>query len=268
LRKRLQRAKQLRVIDLEAGCLTLWSDTGNRCYRVAAEDTPRGGSEVLSMEAKLAIAGLDDKKTGKLPGTVNMAIGMKAMVLLNIATDADIANGTRGEIQDIILDEREELSTPDEDGTITLKYPPALILFKPDKKTTLTFPGLPAGIVPLTPSQARFTVTGRTEKSFKITRRQYAMTAGYAFTDYKSQGQTIEYVIIDIGKPPTRTLSPFSVYVALSRSRGRETIRLLRDFDPNLFQNHPSEARSEMKRLEQVNEATKSEWLARGQTGK
>ena len=57
------------------------------------------------------------------------------------------------------------------------------------------------------------------------------MTSGYAFTDYKAQGQTIEYVIIDIRKPPTRSLSAFSVYVALSRSRGRDTIRLLRDFD-------------------------------------
>ena len=74
-------------------------------------------------------------------------------------------------------------------------------------------------------------------------------------------------MIIDIGKPPTGTLSPFSVYVALSRSRGRESNRLLRDFDPNLFQNHLSEAlRSEMKRLEQVNKATKREWLAKGQS--
>jgi len=48
----------------------------------------------LSMEAKLAIAGLEDKKTGKLPTTVQMAIGMRAMILLNMATEADIANGT------------------------------------------------------------------------------------------------------------------------------------------------------------------------------
>ena len=94
------------------------------------------------------------------------------------------------------------------------------------------------------------------------------MTAGYAFTDYKSQGQTIEYVIIDIGKPPTGTLSLFSVYVALPRSRGRNTIiRLLvvlRDFDVNLFQNHPSEAlRIEMKRLEDLNETTKQDWIRR-----
>ena len=39
---------------------------------------------------------------------VHMAVGIKAMVLLNVATEADIANRTRGEIQDIILTEREE----------------------------------------------------------------------------------------------------------------------------------------------------------------
>ena len=238
--------------------------TGNQRYIVPAEDTSQVGTEVISMDAKLAIAGLTDNKTGKLPDLVQMAIGMKAMVLLNLATEADIANGTRGEIQDIILDEREETSAIDEDGAIRLKYPPAMILFKPDKGTKLTFQGLPPGVIPLTPSLAKFTVTSRTKKTFKIVRRQYAMTAGYAFTDYKSQGQTIEYVIIDIGKPPTGSLSPFSVYVALSRSRGRDTIRLLRDFDVNLFQNHPSEAlRTEMMRLEGLNVATREEWVRR-----
>ena len=101
---------------------------------------------------------------------------------------------------------------------------------------------------------------GRSGKLFKVERKQYAMTAGYAFTNYKSQGQTIEYVIIDIGKPPTVSLSAFSVYVALSRSRGRDTIRLLQDFDPNLFQNHLSEAlRQDMRRLESLNEETKKD---------
>ena len=88
---------------------------------------------------RLAIAGLDDKLTGKLPANINIAVGMKAMVVLNIAVDADIANGTRGKIQDIILDEQEDQLTPDEDGIIKLKYPPAMLLFKPEKKTNLTF---------------------------------------------------------------------------------------------------------------------------------
>jgi hypothetical protein len=52
-----------------------------------------------------------------------------------------------------------------------------------------------------------------------IHRCQYPMTAAYAFTNYRSQGQTLPYVIVDIGSPlPTGTLSLFNLYVALSRS--------------------------------------------------
>jgi ATP-dependent exoDNAse (exonuclease V) alpha subunit len=35
------------------------------------------------------------------------------------------------------------------------------------------------------------------------------MTAAYAFTDYRSQGQTLPYVIVDIGSPPTAPLAKF-----------------------------------------------------------
>jgi len=114
-----------------------------------------------------------------------MAIGMKAMVLLNIATEADIANGTRGVIQDIILDERDEESVANEEGIIQLKYPPAILPFKPDRVSKLSFPGLVAGIIPLTPSRAKFMVRGRSGKAYKVERKQYAMTPGYAFTDFR-----------------------------------------------------------------------------------
>ncbi|KAJ8586619.1 hypothetical protein M405DRAFT_743303, partial [Rhizopogon salebrosus TDB-379] len=43
----------------------------------------------------------------------------------------------------------------------------------------------------------------------------------YSFTDYRSQCQTISHTIIDIGTPPTGGLTPFNVYVALSRSHER-----------------------------------------------
>jgi hypothetical protein len=91
---------------------------------------------------------------------------MKAMVLLNLVTEADIAIGTRDEIQDIILDEREGILVVDEDGSssIKLKYPPAMILFKPHKGKQLRFQGLPPGVIPLTPSLAGFSGTSRTQK--------------------------------------------------------------------------------------------------------
>ncbi|KAJ7028352.1 hypothetical protein C8F04DRAFT_964088 [Mycena alexandri] len=59
-----------------------------------------------------------------------------------------------------------------------------------------------------------------------VHRVQLPLTGAYAFTDYRSQGQTLPYVIVDIGTPPTGGLSLFNLYVALSRSSGRETIRL------------------------------------------
>ena len=62
-----------------------------------------------------------------------------------------------------------------------------------------------------------------------VTRRQLPLTPAYTFTDYRSQGQTIENTIINIGTPPSGELTPFSIYVALSRGHGRENIRLHRD---------------------------------------
>jgi hypothetical protein len=92
-----------------------------------AEDTYRDGTNDLCREAKLAIAEHKEKDTGKLSAVVHMANRMKSMVLLNIVTEADLANGTREVIQDIILDEREEGSVADEEGIIQLKYPPASV---------------------------------------------------------------------------------------------------------------------------------------------
>ena len=235
--------------------------TGNRRYLVPACDINKETNRELPMEGRLAAAKVNCAHTGKLADRVEVAVGMKAMVLLNLATEADIANGTRGVIHDIILDEREEPHTDQQNGTVKLQFPPVMILFKPDRGTTIKFPGIELGLIPITPSEASFTVEAENGKKYRILRRQYAMTPGYAFTDYKSQGQTIEYVIIDIGRPPTGKLSPFGTYVALSRSRGRDTIRLLRDFDEELFQHHPSEAlRVDMERLAVLNRMNKERW--------
>jgi hypothetical protein len=97
----------------------------------------------------------------------------------------------------------------------------------------------------------------RGKKGNTIERKQFPLMPAYAFTDFKSQGQTIESVIVDLAKPPSGGLTGFNVYVALSRSRGRETIRLLRDFDEKLFTVHPNEQlRREDQRLEALEKKT------------
>ena len=87
------------------------------------------------------------------------------------------------------------------------------------------------------------------------------MTAAYAFTDYRSQGQTIPYVLVNIASPPTGGLSLFNLYIALSQSSGRSTIRLLWDFDDEIFKaTHDPELLAEDDRLEHLNELTKQWW--------
>ena len=96
------------------------------------------------------------------------------------------------------------------------------------------------GNVPLTPSTSTFKIKTPDGQESTIVRRQFALTGGYAFTDIKSQGQTIEVVLVDLRNPLSGKLSPFSAYVALSQSRGQDTIRLLSDFDEDLFCTHPN----------------------------
>ena len=71
------------------------------------------------------------------------------------------------------------------------------------------------------------------------------------------------YVIIDITTPPTASLSLFNLYVALSRSSGRATIRLLHDFEDRIFlKRHDEELLNEDEMLENQNEVT-CEWYRR-----
>lgn len=234
--------------------------SGKACYVVYAEDS--NGNNPLTREQRLAIAHLKLDKTNRLPNKVELAVGMKAMVLENIAPEAGLANGSRGEIIDIVLDPRENATIESGDAQC-LQYPPAAILFAPYLNRGTHLLGLSKGIVPIFPSKKKFRLGGRT--GCTITRKQFALTPAYAFTDFKSQGQTIENVIIDLAKTPTGALNGFNAYVALSRSRGRDTIRLLRDCDPGLFTKHPNELlRIEDERLEKLARLTVEKYHANG----
>jgi len=244
-----------------AACLSRHCrSTGNRRYIVPAEDFMSQSGSIPSNNVRLRIARLSIKATKNLSDRIEIAVGMKAMILANISTEGEVANGTRGTISDIILDPREDFDDIEEDGTIKLRYPPATIIFQPEGSSDISAAfvdervsgnmKLGKGQVPISPCKATFTVIMADGSKVSIHRRQYAITGGYAFTDFKSQAQTIKTVIVDLRDPPTGKISPFSAYVTLSRSRGRDTIRLLSDFDEELFKRHPSaDLAVEMERL-------------------
>ncbi len=84
------------------------------------------------------------------------------MVLFNIAPNADLANGSRGIITDIILDLRESIDTISS-TTIKLTFPPAAVLFKPLSGGKTTLQNLPPGIIPIFPTQMKFTLAGNSK---------------------------------------------------------------------------------------------------------
>ena len=185
------------------------------------------------------------------------------MVTLNILTDLDVANGVRGVLEGIVLDERERLITTKHTHTVQLKYPPRYVLVKLDRTKAPSLEGLPPKVIPIVPVTKTFTVNKDGSK-ITVNRTQLPLTLAYAFTDYRSQGQTLDPVIVDIGPPPYGHLTPFNIYVALSRGTGRDSIRLLREFDTSLLQRHPSEfLRLEDERLHNLNETTKRIWELR-----
>jgi len=56
---------------------------------------------------------------------------------------------------------------------------------------------------------------------FILRRRQFPVILAYAITINKSQGQTFDYVLIDLQTP---IFSHGQLYVALSRSRNQHTV--------------------------------------------
>jgi ATP-dependent exoDNAse (exonuclease V) alpha subunit len=238
--------------------------TGQILYVCDAEDTVGKDHLQPDMEQKTTIAKIPLDSLKGLDHRIELAIRMKAMVMTNIATQADLANGSRGIIADIVLDAREDVDREqaERDGVVKLQYPPALVVFEPYHHTFPKFHSLKEGQIPIFPQDLGFTISTTGKPRTKIHRRQYPLTPAYAFTDHKAQGQTLEYVIVDIGPVPEKFgISPLGVYVALSRGRGREQIRLLRDFDDNLFMKHPSEdLRVEDERLTMLTEMTKDRW--------
>lgn len=157
--------------------------SGQQKYVLYAHDSTSKGP--LTPQECLEIAHLKSDETGHLPNKVKFAVGMKTMIPHNIAPDAELANGSRGLITDVVLDPCEPLQE-DSLTTVVLKFPPAAIFFAPMYQKKSVLHGLPDGIVPILPMIKKFTLECR--GGTVIERQQLPITAAYAFTDYKSQG--------------------------------------------------------------------------------
>ncbi|KAG0693313.1 hypothetical protein DFH29DRAFT_816409, partial [Suillus ampliporus] len=79
--------------------------SGEMLYICPAEDSTHGVP--LNSSQCLMVAKMPLKQTEELPTMIRIVKGMRVMVTCNLATTANLSNGSRGRIADIILDPRE-----------------------------------------------------------------------------------------------------------------------------------------------------------------
>ncbi|CAF0949498.1 unnamed protein product [Adineta ricciae] len=97
-----------------------------------------------------------------------------------------------------------------------------------------------------------------------IKRRALPLVPTYSITTHKSQGQTLNKVVIDL-KLPKDTDDIAAVYVPLSRVKRLNGLIILRHFDYKVFQIKPSKSQvAEIQRLNKLYMETQmrfSEWF-------
>jgi hypothetical protein len=110
----------------------------------------------------------------------------------------------------------------DDKHVVQLQYPPRYVLVRLDRTKVPLLQGLEENVIPVIPVTKTFIISKDGIKK-TVHRTQLPLSLAYAFTDYRSQGQTLDPVIVDIGPPPHGHLTPFNVYVALSREQAVKT---------------------------------------------
>jgi hypothetical protein len=150
----------------------------------------------------------------------------------------------------------------DKDGVLitdeVIRTLPAYMLIRlnHDVGIDINLPGLPPSVVGIEPVSMTYTKGNK-----KVSFSQFPVSLAYAITDYKCQGQTFNWVVVDLKKPsgPCPSTSP---YVQLCRARTRDRLSILRPFSPDeLLSPLPEALKLELKWQEEKANETECLYL-------
>lgn len=177
---------------------------------------------------------------GKLP----LFVGMRVMITENVAISKRVVNGAEGIVTDIKY-------VTDPNGKRN-----AIVVYVQISGAGQVTPELAEDIVPIFPQTTSFKLKlidqGRMLTT-TVSRVQLPLVPAYCYTDYKSQGRSLDRAIVDLAS--ARSLQ--GVYVMLSRVRTLHGIAIMRLFPPNRIYNRLSQdLRTEMIRLDELTQLT------------
>ena len=159
----------------------------------------------------------DDDKLAGMASVLKLAVGAKVMITRNIWTEAGHTNGTAGTLHSVGFGAD---ANPAED------LPLVIMLQVPDYiGPTQWHTDCPARIpiVPIIPVSSRYKT-----KSQEASRINFPIKLAFAMTIHKSQGLTLDKVLIDIGN---REFAPGLSFVAISRVKRLNDLAFQSGFD-------------------------------------
>lgn len=145
------------------------------------------------------LAQVDPDTACNLIQTLHLSVGARVMVKKNLWTAKGLVNGALGYVRGIVwlTNERDKL--------------PDFVLVEMDQYSGPPFLQDHPRIVPIAPYQGNFE-----HKGASCTRTQLPLVLSWAITIHKSQGMTLDKVVIDIGK---KEMANGLTFVAVSRVR-------------------------------------------------
>ncbi|KAI0715421.1 hypothetical protein C8Q76DRAFT_603358, partial [Earliella scabrosa] len=217
----------------------------NRYYsRDRVNGAPAGGRDRQQLWT------LSSSRSERAPGYIPLFPGMKVMVQENVAFANNVVNGAVGTVRDIRYEE--------EDGR---RY--ASVVYVEIPGAGRVCGTTDNDIVPIFPVQFSFKWTrkpgrkGQPGVYARVSRVQLPLLPAYCYTDYKSQGRSLDNAIVD----PVTSRSLQSLYVMLSRVRNISGLGVLRPFRRRkVYQRMSQELRDELERLEALDRATRTRY--------
>ena len=216
-------------------------------YRIRSLNQPI--APVKAENNNKTAANCDSSTAGGLDNTTILAIGAQMILTTNVWKEAGLTNGTICQVQDIVYFQ----------GKKPPQIPDIVFVHVPEYKGPSYHSNLPK-IVPITPIRRQW----HSCKTLCI-RRMIPLQPAYALTIHKSQGMSLDRIIVNLGD---REFTMNLTYTALSRGRKISNVALSPFPNWVRFRNM-FRSKAFKKRLEEDEKARKREeqTIAKGYLG-
>ena len=197
------------------------------------------GGNPVSQKLQKALWKLSSSKTNDALSTLPVFRGMKVMIKENLAFSRRLVNGAEGTVMSVVHEMIDGVA-----------YPTVVYVHVPGSGKICE--GLEEDVVPIFPQRNQFKCKlriGTREVVKSVSRLQLPLLPGYSYTDYKSQGRTLNCAIVDLQS--AKTLQ--GAYVMLSRVRSLKGLLVLRPFGASkICARLSAELRNELGRIENL----------------